>query len=488
MSPLAPASPPLPPLLPARVVAAAAGALRVHHAREILRLAAPTVLTMLSQTLMWTVDTALLGHVSSVALAAAGLGGMITWAGYSLFNNLSRISGTFVAQAHGKGDDPAVGAYTWQGMYLALVTGLVLQVAGFFSYLVMPWTRNPQAVQDLAYVYIRWRTLSAVATQLSFCLMGFFQGRRDVRTPMWAGIIANAINVVLDVWLIFGWAGVEIGGRRWLAVAPMGVEGAAVATSVGYFVQLAILLLCFLAPQEHRRRYRVQRPPRPDKRQVRDIIRVGGPTAWENFIDMMGFVFFSVLVGQAGAVQLAASQITVQLLAFSFMPLWGVTIAGSVLTGNWIGAGRPDLAERYGRQVYKVGLYYALALAGGMVVLRGRLFAPFTNDPAVLALGGSLALAAAFFQIWDGVRMIGSGILGGAGDTRFPMVMGLLVLWGVFIPLTYLIVRVGGGGVAEAWFGGGFCYLVLAVALYLRFRSGVWKRVKIFSDAAPAAS
>ena len=78
---------------------------RVHHGREILALATPTILTMLSQTLMWTVDTALLGRVNSVSLAAAGLGGMLTWATYSLFNNLSRITGTFVSQAHGRDDD-----------------------------------------------------------------------------------------------------------------------------------------------------------------------------------------------------------------------------------------------------------------------------------------------------------------------------------------------------------------------------------------------
>ena len=76
------------------------GILRVDHFGEIMILASPTILTMLSQTLMWTVDTALLGRVDSVSLAAAGLGGMLTWATYSLFNNLSRITGTFVSQAH----------------------------------------------------------------------------------------------------------------------------------------------------------------------------------------------------------------------------------------------------------------------------------------------------------------------------------------------------------------------------------------------------
>ena len=161
----------------------AASLLRVHDGREIMALALPNILTMLSQTLMWTVDTAMLGRVDSSSLAAAGLGGMITWCGYSLFNNLSRISGTFVAQAHGRGDDELVGHYAWQGLYIALITGLLLTVAGWYSYLVLPWTRNPADVQELTYTYIKWRSTSAVATQVSFAVTAFFAGRRDVRAP-----------------------------------------------------------------------------------------------------------------------------------------------------------------------------------------------------------------------------------------------------------------------------------------------------------------
>lgn len=464
------------------VVAAVRDRLTVHHGREILHLATPTVLTMVSQTLMWTVDTAFVGRVSSVALAAVGLGGMLTWTAYTLFNQVSRISNTFVAQAHGKGDDESVGAYTWQGLYLALGAGLLLQLAGYLSFHVLPWTRNPPEVQAQAYAYIKWRSASAVATQVSFCLMGFFMGRRDVRKPMIAGVVANAVNVVLDVWLIFGWSGLELAGRRWLAVPPLGVAGAAIATSIGNFVQMALLIGWFALPALHRRRYRTHRPRRPSPRRLRDIVRVGTPSAWENFVDMASFAFFSALIGQAGAVSLAASQITVQLLAFSFMPLWGVTIAGSVLVGNWIGAGEPRTAARYARQVYKLALYYALALSALLLLLRGQLFRVFTNDPAVIALGASLVAAAAVFQIGDGLRMIGSGILTGAGDTRFPMLSSLLVLWGGFVPLTWWIVARQGLGVTAAWLGGTACYLLQGTMLYLRFRSNRWMRVRIFSS------
>lgn len=458
---------------------AAASLLRVHDGREILALALPTVLTMLSQTLMWTVDTALLGRVDSASLAASGLGGMMTWGGYSLFNNLSRISGTFVAQAHGRRDDALVSHYAWQGLYISLVAGLILTVAGWYSYLVLPWTRNPAEIQTLTYTYIKWRSLSAVGTQVSFAVTAFFTGRRDVKAPMWCGLFANLVNVVLDIWLIFGWSGVALGGRTWLAVAPMGIKGAAIATAIGAVVNAVALVGFALAPRL-RARYRLHRPGLPDRRALANLIRVGSPAAGENFVDMSGFVMFSIFVGTAGAVQLAASQITIQLISFSFMPMWGLTTAAGVMVGNSLGAGDPQRAAHYGRQAYKLGAYYSLAVAVVMLGLREHLFRVFTNDPLVLALGASLAVAAAVFQYFDGVRMLSSGILQGAGDTRYAMIVTGVLMWGLFIPLTWYLVVARGGDVIAAWIGASFCFLLQGWSLWRRFASGRWREARIF--------
>ena len=453
--------------------------LRVHDGREILGLAAPTVLTMLSHTLMWTVDTALLGRVDSVALAAAGLGGMLTWAAYSLFNNLSRITGTFVSQAWGRGDEDAVAHYTWQGLWLALVTGLVLQAMGWFSYVILPWTRNPLEVQELTHVYIRWRTLSAVFTQVSFVLTGFFIGRRQVKVPMIAGLVGNTLNVVLDLWLIFGWDGFGPGGRTWLAVPPLGVAGAAIATSVGTTVTALVLAGWALTPRL-RERYALHRVRRPDPRAVVRIVRVGLPAAGEGFIDMGGFLMFTVFVGTTGAVALAASQITFQVLSLSFMPLWGLTTAAGVITGNWIGRGEPERAAHYGRQVYKLGSYYSLGLGCAMLLARQHLFRVFTADPAVLVLGAGLVTVAAVFQYFDGLRMLSSGILQGAGDTRYTMLVTLVLMWGAFIPLTWYLIVHRGGSVEIAWLGAAACYLAQGLVLWRRFESGAWWRADIF--------
>jgi Na+-driven multidrug efflux pump len=92
-------------------------------------------------------------------------------------------------------------------------------------------------------------------------------------------------------------------------------------------------------------------------------------------------------------------------------------------------------------------------------------------------------VAAATFQIGDGLRMVAVGILQGAGDTRFAMILSLVVLWGLFVPATYLLVIQLGAGPAIGWFGGAVCYLLQGLILLGRFRSGKWKRIRIFSDS-----
>lgn len=456
----------------------------VHHGREISRLSAPIVLTMFSQTLMWTVDTIFLGHHSSLALGAAGLGGILLWTSYSLFNNLSRITGTFVSQAHGRGDDEAVGGYAWHGLYIATTVGLMLTILAWNARPLLNWTGIPSEILDATAVYMGLRGLSAVFSQWGFSLMGYFQGRRKVAIPMWAGVISNVVNGLLDWWLIFGWEGFEILGTRVMAVESMGLRGAALATSAGVVVNALILLGFMFGSKEARRRYRIHVPRALRLGHVRRIVVVGAPSSVENFVDMSTFAMFSAFVGRGGETALAANQIQIQLLSFSFMPLWGLTSAGSVLMGNWMGAGEPATGARYGRQVYKLGLYYSLGLALTYMLLREHLFRVFTPDPAVLALGATLAVLAAIFQIGDGLRMIGSGLLTGAGDTRPVMILTLAVMWGVFLPAAWWTMVHRGAGVATGWTVASVCYLVQGFVLWLWFRRGRWQRVRIFGDSA----
>ena len=454
--------------------------LTIHHGREIIALATPIVLTMLSQTLMWTVDTIFLGHYSSLAIGAAGLGGILLWTSYSAVNNLSRITGTFVSQANGRGDNQAVGDYFWQGMYMATLTGIALTFLAWNARPLLNWSGIPADVLDASAVYMRWRGLSAVLTQWGFSLMGYFQGRKQVTLPMWAGIISNAVNALLDWWFIFGFAGFVIGGQRWFVIPEMGLHGAALATSCGIAVNTLILLGAALGSSEARTKYQIHRFRKPSFSKLVSIVRIGLPSSIENFVDMSTFALFSTFVGRAGAVALAANQIQVQLLSFSFMPMWGLASSGAVLIGNWIGSGSPETAAKYGRQVYKIAIYYALALGVVLVLVRHHVFRIFTPDPEVLAFGASLAVLAAIFQVGDGLRMIGSNLLTGAGDTRPVMLMTMLVMWGFFLPVVWWAVVHRGGSVQVGWVVASVSYMIQGAVLWWRFQSNKWQRISIF--------
>ena len=196
---------------------------------------------------------------------------------------------------------------------------------------------------------------------------------------------------------------------------------------------------------------------------------------------MISFSVFTILIGKYGAEALAANQITIQILSFSFMPTWGITVAATVLVGNEIGRGDPDRAARFGRETYLIVLYYMILLAVMIVLFRNYLFLIFTNDPVVLAYAGGLAVCAAIFQFGDGLRMLGTGVLQGAGDTAYPTRLAFVVLVGVFIPLTAFIVHVHNGGMIAAWLGGAFSYLLMAVGIFHRYRSGKWRNVGVLT-------
>ncbi len=455
--------------------------LGIRHGREIAGLATPTVITMLSHTLMWNVDSAMLGRVSSLALGAAGLGGMITWTMYTLFNGLSRITSTFVSQANGRRDDRAIGDFTWQGVYIALIAGALLTWIGHESWRILRLTGHSGEIQEATYTYIRLRTISAVATQLVMALSGFFQGRKDVKTPMVAGIISNVANLVLDMLLIFGSDGFLFAGKRFFAVEPMGVAGAAIATSAAVFLNAAILIAATLAPK-HRRRFALHMPRVPSFPLLKRLVTIGFPLSLGELIDMISFSVFTILVGRYGAEALAANQITIQILSFSFMPTWGITTAATVLVGNEIGRGDLDRADRYGKETYRIVLYYMILLAVAIAGFGEALFRIFTGDPKVLVLAGGLTLCAALFQMADGLRMLGTGVLQGAGDTRYPTVLAFIVLFGVFIPLTWYVVEVRDAGMTVAWLGGAFSYILMAIGIFMRYRSGRWRGIGLVTE------
>lgn len=437
-------------------------------AREVAALAYPVVLTQLSQTLMFAVDAAMVGRLGATELGAVGFGGIWIWTTLCFF--MGTVSGvqTFVSQEHGAGDATRAGRWVAQALVGVLpmaLAGIALLVAVLPAWLAV--LGPSEALQGHCVAYVEGRAFGLPADIACLAIAAFFRGVGDTKTPLYVTVGANLVNGTLAYGLIFG----SFGLPQW------GVYGAGIATSVATWAYLAAILACFLRPSVARRFG--TRTVRIELAVVRRYLRTSLPIGGQWLLDMSAFALFSTLVARMGDVSMAANQALLNLLSFTFMLVYGISIACSVLVGRYVGAGDPDSAERSFHTSLKLGLALSTVVAILFVTIPGPLFAIFSHDAGVLELGGSLLLLAAAFQLLDAVGIVVGGALRGAGDTRWPFVVQTSLAWGLRVPLAWLLGVSLGGGVKGAWAAELVYIWVLGAAFFWRFRGGAWKRVRI---------
>jgi MATE family multidrug resistance protein len=435
---------------------------------EVWRLAYPAILTNLSQTIMWTVDSAMVGHVGKVELAAVGLGGIMVWTIQSFFVGLTYSVSTFVSQSYGAGRYRECATYLWQGLYIACVAGAVILVIRAFDPFITGVLGPVADVGALTVTYADIRMLAGPFVIIQFAYSNFFRGIGNTVSPMKVVAAANCVNLAGDFLLIFG-----IG-----PFPAMGVAGAAWATTIAnVFAAIVFCAISFSAP--YRSRFHVHAQYRLALGAVRKLLRIGVPIAFHFLLDMGSFLIFSAYISRMGTEELAANQIIIQILAFSFMPCQGFGIAATTLVGQYIGARSLELARTSAYRALRLGLLLSVVIALMYVLFAEPLVRIFNGDPLVVSFGVRIIFLAALFQFFDAIQMIASGALRGAGDTTVPMLLTVGCAYVLFLPLAYVFGTALHGGVVGAWAGATLYILVLGVAMFLRLHRGRWMSIEI---------
>jgi MATE family multidrug resistance protein len=435
---------------------------------EVARLAYPLVLTQMSITAMGVADSMIVGRLGAAPLAAVGLSGTWLWTLASFFLGTSMAVQTFVAQRHGAGRTRECGGWCWQGLasnvppaaLLALI--LVVGGGGIVSLLEPTDTIAPHATG-----YLRARALGIPALTAAFTISSFFRGIGDTRTPLYATLLANGVNLLLDFGLVFGLWGLP----------RLEVVGAGLATSIAEWIYVAVLLAAFLRPALAERYDTRWRPPAAAE--IRRLWRTGLPIGGQWILEMLSYSVFVTLVARMGDAQMAASHAFVQLLSLSFMQASGISTATATLVGQAIGAGRLERVARSFRSSMVLGGLLGTTIAALFVLVPDTLVGLFTKDPEVLAFARPLLLIGAAYQLIDAVGIVTDGALRGAGDTRWPFAVRCSLSWLVFLPAAWIFAFPLGGGLTGAWAGGLVHIVLLAAALLWRFRSRAWQRITI---------
>lgn len=429
------------------------------------RLAAPVAFVQLGSMLMGVVDTIMLGHLSSEALAAGSLGHIATIVPLMVCLGILSALDPLVAQAYGAGDDRAISAHLQRGIVLALALAAPILLLFWDIRELLRLLGQPAAILDDASAYVRailWGTPA-------YFLFGAFrqplQAMHVIRPAAVAIVVGNLVNVAANWVLIFGRLG-----------APaLGVEGSAYATSFSRWAMLAYLLCAArrsLAPY-----WAGLTAEAFDLRRHLRLLRIGLPIGALNAVELGLFVGVALLMGRMGVEALGGHQIAINLASLSFMVPLGISGAAAARVGNAIGREDMPGARRSAAACLLLGAGVMVLFALIFGLLPGPLARLYTSDRAVIAMAATLLPIAAVFQVLDGAQVVAAGVLRGAADTTFPAVMAVLGFWGIGFPSSWYLGFRAGWGPAGLWWGftAGLAAVTLLYGLriVLRFRGHI---------------
>lgn len=411
--------------------------------RPMMRLALPVVLSELGWIAMGVVDVMMVGGLGPEAIGAAGIGNIVFFSIAIFGIGLLLGMDTVISQSFGAGDVRDCHRSLVQGVYLALAVSVPLMALTAIALGILPKANIPPTVQALATPYLAIQNLSLAPLLVFFALRRYLQGMNLALPVLVALGVANVAN-------LFGnW--VFVYGR--LGCPALGVAGSAWATLASRVAMLAFLAIYALMHAARTRNGLLQASLRFDAARMRLLIQLGLPTAIQLTLEIAVFCAAALLAAKLGEIPLAAHEIVLQVAGVAFMVPLGVSSAGAVRVGQAIGRNDPRGASRSGWTALGLGAGF-MALSGlTMLLASGPILSIFSDERQVLATARSLLIAAAVFQVFDGLQVVGSGILRGLGETRIPMYATLAAHWAIGLPIGYVIAFPMRWGVIGLWIG-----------------------------------
>lgn len=452
---------------------------RPAGAREVLAVATPLMVSALSWTVMTFVDRMMLFRVSSDAMAAA-FGSGTAWFTLLCFPlGVCTYASTFVSQYHGAGRDGQIGPVTWQAVWVAVGFSPLLMAVALLAPLLFRSAGHTPEVTQLEVQYFRvlcWGIPPMLAGQ---ALSGFYSGRGQTGVVMVVDSAFAAANLGLDWLWIFE--------HESLGLPGYGIEGAAWATVTALWLKLVAYGVLVTLPR-FRHRYGTLRVGF-NAALARRLLRFGGPSGLQMLLDVAGFAVFTLLCGRLQGVAFEATTMAFNISSLAFMPVWGMSLAASILVGQHLGENRDDLAARAAWTTFGLALCY-MACVSTLYVLAPDLFlygffarggGAVDRSAPVYQLAVTLLRFVAAYNLFDAAVMVFAGAIKGAGDTRF--VLRVSVVMAVLLAgLSWVSVEVL-RSVYACWAAITAWVWVVGVVFFLRFRGGKWRSMRVIEQS-----
>ncbi len=393
---------------------------------------------MLGHTFVAFADNIMVGQLGTAELAAVSLGNSIALMFMYVGIGFSTAITPLVAEADGAGDNPEAKKVLKHGILLCIFLGLLLFGLIMACKPLLYLAKQPEEVVELAVPYLNLVAFSIIPMIIFQAFRQFSEGMSQTRFPMYATILANVLNVLLNYLLIFGAFGFP----------KLGIIGAAIGTLVARCVMLIYLYMLLYFKRKFRDFVTGFNFKKVERTMLKKLVNLGFPSSLQVFFEVAIFTAAIWLSGVLGKNAQAANQIALNLSSMTYMVGVGLSVAAMVRVGNQKGLQNFPELRRIGKSVFFLTLVIEIVFA--TIFLVGKDWLPTiyldVDDPTnqqdnleVIALAAKLLLVAAFFQISDGIQVVVLGALRGIQDVKIPTVITFVAYWLIGFPISYFL-------------------------------------------------
>lgn len=444
-----------------------------------LRLATPVILGMLGHTMVSFVDNVMVGQLGTAELAAVSLANSFMFIAMSLGIGFSTAITPLIAEADGEGNFEKGKSSFKHGLFLCTILGIFLFLGVFTAEPLLHIMNQPKEVVKLAIPYLNLVAASLIPLIIFQAFKQFSDGMSITRYPMYATLIANVVNVILNYIFIFGKLGMP----------QLGIVGAAIGTLSSRIIML--VYLWYLLSQHYRTREYVLSIKlfKISRKMIKKIVGLGFPSAMQMFFEVAIFTAAIWLSGILGKNPQAANQIALNLSSMTFMVAIGLSVTAMIRIGNQKGLKRFRELRRIAFSIFILSTGFAVIFAIFFYVFNTSLPklyldyndpTKFTDNFEVWSIASKLLLIAAIFQISDTLQVVALGALRGMQDVKIPTVITFISYWLIGFPVSYYLSMYTEYKSSGIWIGLLAGLTSCAIMLFFRFN---YLSKKMISDS-----
>jgi len=433
-----------------------------------LKLSIPVILGLVGHTLVGMIDNIMVGNLDPINLAAVSLGNSYIFIAMSIGIGFSAAITPIVAEAHSEGNQNKLKKSFINGFILCLILGIVLYALVLVLKNTLIYLDQPVEVVKLALPYIDIVAISLIPLLLFQALKQYTDGLSRTIYPMYATVVANIINVIINYILIFGMLGFP----------KLGIIGAAIGTLISRIIMFVFL---FYMLMDKKIIYNYMSDLKSfiyDKFMIKEILSLGFPTSLQMFFEVGLFTTAIWLSGLLGEIPQSANQIVLNISSMTFMVASGLSVSAAIRAGNQKGLKNYQELKRISLSILLLGIYFASFFALGIYILRDYLpyiYIDINNQENLIEnielvkIASKLFIIVAIFQLFDSAQVIILGTLRGMQDVKIPTVIVFIAYWIVGFPISFILGDESSMAETGIWIGLLCGLLFSSVFLYWRF-------------------